>query len=297
MNRSYISDLVEYMPPDSFYFVSNGVGNTRSGRRALALNDPKFGWNFVKTLKEDDLSVPAAIGHLQILQAFAHLSGSENDAIDEALFLAEPSNTTARNLLKGLLISGDVTLENIAGWMQISLEAARVYDQLFFNVRDRRDEPGYIVQILNSDSIRLNRETNNEETLLLRAGVQLGAEEVIRLAGIMPNKRGNSLVAMRENIEQETLFRAMMSARHGGDQDLDSPAMASAMKLLVAEKRVQRDEPKQSGEADVLENLSVQFSVMETLRQLNRPALDRMLELERQGNDEKPKKDPKWMEF
>jgi hypothetical protein len=80
--------------------------------------------------------------------------------------LAHPENTTMRSILKGLLISQDSSLAAIAGWLSFSLEAAQIYSELFFNVRDRRNEPGYIASLLHPDGIRIDENSGSEELAL-----------------------------------------------------------------------------------------------------------------------------------
>jgi len=82
--------------------------------------------------------------HLELLRANDYLNGTYNEMMEEALGLAGPGNTMARNLLKALLISRDATLVDIANWMRLPLEVVRIFDPLLFNVRDRLDEPGCI---------------------------------------------------------------------------------------------------------------------------------------------------------
>ena len=170
MDASYIRLLVEFLSGDSTYFRLNGPASNRTDRLAIALNDPKFGWNFLKSIKEDGLELPPVIAHPQLLQAYRYLNGAYDEAMDDALILMHPENMTTRNALRALLICRDVTLEQIAICLRISPEAARVFDQLFYNVRDRLDEPGYIGQLLNPYGVALGSDSDSEELMLLRAG-------------------------------------------------------------------------------------------------------------------------------
>jgi len=279
VNKALITLLVEFLPENSSYFVRNGLGRDRPSQHALALNDPKFGWNWSKSIFEDGLEIPWVIGHQPLLDASSYLRGACIESMDQVLTLAGPLNTTTRSLLKGLLISRDATLAAIADWMRLPLEVVTLYDQLFFNVRDRLDEPGYVTQVLNPDGIRLTRDTDDEELLMLRAGYQHGAREVIRLAGIKPEKTTQSNEELLRGLERETLLRATNRVRHGGDEDLDTPAVTSVMKLLVADKRVQRDQPQPHTAADALGELGEYYPVLDAIQAMNQPAIDRMLEL------------------
>jgi hypothetical protein len=288
MNRSYIRFLVAFLPEDSRYFAQNGVVGDRPGQLALALNDPKFGWNFLRALKQDGMELPLVIDHLQLQEANGYLRGAYDDAMDESLVLAGPQNTTMRNLLKALLICRDVTLENIANWMELPLEVVRIFDQLFFNVRDRLHERGYIAQILYPDGIRINSNTENKESLLLRAGSRHGAREVIRLAGIQSEQGGQSNDELLHDFEHETLLRAKTLVRHGRKEDMGSPVVASAKALVIADKRMERDQPQPNSVARAFEEISEYYPVLEALQRTTQPAVDRMIAISQQNAEKKP---------
>jgi hypothetical protein len=285
MNRSYVRFLVEFLPEDSCYFVRNGVGRDRPSQHALALNDPKFGWNWSKSLFEDGLEIPWVIGHQPLLDASSYLRGAYIESMDQVLTLAGPLSTTMRNLLRGLLICRDATLVGIADWMRLPLEVVTLYEQLFFNVRDRLDDPGYIAQLLHPDGFRLNRDADDEDLLLLRTGFRHGAREVARLVGFQANGGGPSLDQLRVDFERDVLRAGAARARRGGDQDLDSPAAAAAMKLIVAEKRMDRDLPPPNRMGDALTDLSDRFSLVNCIKEMTQPDVDRMIELNKENAD------------
>ena len=297
MDASYISVLVEFLAPESVYFIQNGVGQDRPSRLAIALNDPKFGWNFVRTLKVDGRSFPALVTHPQLLQANAYLDGSDDDAMVQALALCHPSRTTEQNILKGLLISPDVTLTGIAKFMKIPLEVVRIIDQIMFNARDRRNDPGYLAALLYPDGIEVTRRCDSEELRLLRAGAVYGAEEVIRLARIKPDRMPKAIERLRESAETGLLLAAESIIRHGGEEEMDSATVAATTKLLVAAKRNQADEPPRSVESTALMEIANRHHVMEWLQKVGQPAVDKMIEVSQKGDAKPVSPDPNWARF
>jgi hypothetical protein len=265
MEVSFIRVLVAFLPDDSSYFRRIGVGNSRPDRLAVALNDPKVGWNFLRSLIEDKLEFPLGLDHPQLQRANAYLRGAADDSVEEAMSLAHPENTTKRNILKGLLISTDVTLVEIADWMSFSLEAAQIYSELFFNVRDRRNEPGYITKILYPDGIQINSGCDSEELLMLRAGAWHGAKGLIELVNVKPPLQVGSLAELHEKLESATLRAALKSIQYNGGS-LKTPLMNLAKALMVAQKR-DRVEPFSGDEIEGLGGVSIKFAVLETLQQ------------------------------
>jgi len=215
----------------------------------------------------------------------------------QALALCHPSRTTEQNILKGLLISPDVTLTGIAKFMKIPPEVVRIIDQLIFNVRDRSDDPGYLAALLFPDGIELNRRCDSEELRLLRAGAVFGAEEVIRLARIKPYGRANAIERLRESTETGLLLAADSIIRNGGEEEIDSPTVAAALKLLVAAKRNQADEPPRNVVAEALEDVSNHHPVHEWLQKYARPAMDEMIEVSQKGDAKPVSPDPNWARF
>ena len=290
--------LVKLLPEDSAYFRRNGIGRDLPSQQALASIDPAFGWNFLRALKADDRALPQIVMHPQLRQANAYLDGADDEIMDEVLSIAHPINTTRRNLLKGLLVSTDVTLAGIARFMRMPLEAARLFDQLLFNVRDRMNEPDYLAQIINPGGIVLNPDTDNEELLLLQAGSHFGAQEVIRLAQIQPVGSTKSLSVLRDNIEREILDRAATCSRYGGEQAFNSPAMNSALKLLVAEKRSPHDEPKKPATARAFDNICEIFPVTEAIMRTAQMDMGASSKAGQPNSDQETHKlDPNWARF
>lgn len=84
-------------------------------------------------------------------------------------------SVVTRSVLQALLMAADVTLENISSWMKVPLDTLKMFSELFFDIRDRRDEPGFIAQLLNPDGISLSRADDNDGLLLLHAGYRFTA--------------------------------------------------------------------------------------------------------------------------
>jgi len=278
MKKEYITFLCDFLPIDSCYFRRNGVGADRPSRLALALNDPKFGWNFLKALREDGLRLPLGVFDRQLLQADAYLASGSDDEMVEALLIFHPRNARAASLLKALLICRDVTLENIAIWMNLPFEVVMICNELLFNVRDRLDEPAYIAQLLNPDGFRFTTDTSNEDLRLLRAGATHGAREVIRLTRIGATGSSQSSKDLYSEFENETMETAITCLRHGGAADCARPVVATAKTLLVAQKRMQQDQPSASSVIDPLEDISNYHPVQEWLMKMQAPAFEAMLQ-------------------
>ena len=283
MKRSYITMLCEFLPEDSSYFRLNGIGRDRASRLALALNDPKIGWNFLRGLQADGLPLPEEIGYLPLMQANAYLYGANNEAMDMALCLLHPENTTTANLLKGLLISRDVTLENIGAFMKLPFEVVRLFHELFFNVRDRLDEPGFLAQLLNPDGVRINDEGDGEDLLLMRAGVRYGAREVIRLMRVKAETDTESAEELRQGFESDVLRGANACIRHGSTEDIDSPVVGLAKTLVVAEKRNQRDEPPRNRDTEALMGIADKNPVVKCLEQMTKANVAEMIAANQQA--------------
>ena len=296
MNRAYIRQLAKFLSPESSYFAPSGAVLSAADRGAIALADPKFGWNFVKSFMEDGREFPSTVVNPLLLQANSHLREPDDDEMEQAMMLTHPVNTRMRHVLQGLLISEDVTLRTIGTWMGIPLKVVRLFDQLFFNVRDRRDEPGYIVQLLNPDGIRLDRGSDDEELLLLRAGVLSRAKGVIGLARIGLEESEKSIEELCRESGREIALRAATVARHGSDQDMDSNSVTAAMRLFLAPKRPDRDKSGFDDDQHGLGSISPHYAVMETLKQICQPGVEKMIKTASEPSVEgaKPARDPLW---
>jgi hypothetical protein len=213
-------------------------------RLAMALFDPKLGWNIVSAYAESDLEMPHLVIEHSIQRAFDWLCRDYyHAAIVEARALANPANQAQADLVRALLLCNDISIEDIAKLLKVPADVVYYFDQLMFNVRDRLDEPVYIHHVLHSPTGRAfsseteKREAEDPDLVLMRTGYLHGATTVLRQAGLRVDAlklaAPEATVASLERRAIEDADTAMMAG------DYEHPSVGFAKSLAVAAKREQ----------------------------------------------------------
>jgi hypothetical protein len=94
-----------------------------------------------------------------------------------------------REVLQGLLCARDISLEGIASLLELDLSVVKLYEGLFFDVRNR--ESSFALNtIFPQTRLGAVREAeldyNEVHLMLMRVGRDYGWKEVARLAGLRP---------------------------------------------------------------------------------------------------------------
>ena len=162
----------------------------------MAMRDPAFGASFVGAFIEKRRWLPDVIYEWPLLQYFL----SQAFKVTEPLILETESFRTEtrrheRSLLEALLLVEDTTLAGIAEILNTREEVVEAYEMLFWSVRDRRHEKGYLGAILYPEGRQAAARDAKPDAMgdrlrLLRAGAEDGKAAVLALAGWSPELSG-----------------------------------------------------------------------------------------------------------
>jgi hypothetical protein len=289
MDADAIRRLISELPPDSPYPEDTGAGRSdsrqlREARLAICLPDPAFGANFVKSFVRLKQSLPPGVPKM-LQRAYVYLACRAPDRmLPHVWTLAHPASLRQQRIIKALLVSRDVTLEKIGQWVSLPTEVVEAYEQLFFNVRDRWDEPTYIAGLV-FPRTRLAEfdpdagSLKDDGARLLRAGYEYGAAEVCFLAGLSPCRAGDLTAGTK--LESLVMDKALTQGRHGGANCQVAPALERGRSLLAIRKK-----GAQIGRCpdDImgLGAISIAHSAMDALMRQQAPDIKRRLELQEQ---------------
>ena len=202
MDQNRVRELFLLLPSGSAYPATqrrSPFGPPRqepAERFALALHDPAFAWSFVEAHLKTGKWLPDTICEWPMIQAFAAgFFRVSEPLIMEVASLRSPARWQERDWLDALLLTADSTTADIATLLRLSAEVVEAYTTLFWNVRDRRDEPAYMAQLLYPEgrpaaARNARPDTIGDRLRLLRAGVEGGRAAVLALAGLTPHAAG-----------------------------------------------------------------------------------------------------------
>jgi len=287
MTAKQISQLLRYLPVSGPYpgTILPGHGSVERAFQelcfAVCLNDPQFGYNFTMTYVRTGQVIPAGVLDMNVRRAFYYFARNNTDNVmTQAHALVHPANIGQRRILHALLICKDIEVKQIAEAMSLPEEVVSIYEQLWFNVRDRMDDKYYLSTLVFPQT-RFEPAAEDAEQdrdyaqALLRAGFDYGAGEVLYMAGLAAIRKPiGSASKSSEEFEGILMDEAITQARRGGANAKSAPAIDRVIRLVAAAKRA--PELDRTGD-DVkgLGGISATQSVLTYVHNIQKPDIDR----------------------
>jgi hypothetical protein len=153
----------------------------------------RFGWDSVETLAKAHKPYPA-IGRANneyVWKAYLYCCDAilyNDPALQGAFFLMAAQNGRRREILNGLLACKGMTATEAADQIGMRRDTVRAYEQLFFNVIDRKLDEALMAELIYPQTRMVEfapgyLENESIGNHLLRAGYNIGVKEVLHLAG------------------------------------------------------------------------------------------------------------------
>lgn len=187
------------------------------------LGRPDAGWIIARSYAKEGHMPPNWFKEQTIRQTTKFLMGKENSTvIMKAIALSSEMAKAACNLVHALLLNDGCDYDEISRMSGISQEIIRAHEELFFNVRDRRDEQTYLSGIVypngRIDELRSDYfDAAGNRELLLRTGFNGTVKQTAFLAGLQmtsPYAQGNN-AEKTDRICRDILERATMATGMG----------------------------------------------------------------------------------
>lgn len=229
MDQKRVRELFALLPPGAAYPATPRRSPFQYARQepaerfAFALHDPAFGSNFVEAHLQVRVRrwLPDTVHEWPLLQCFLArwLDVTEPLMVEVESFRTE-ARRHDRNLLEALLLAKSVTLGDIADHLHVSEEVVQAYETIFWNVRDRLTEQGYLNALLYpggvQESVRDAKPNATGDRLrLLRAGAQNDVDEVLALAGYKLASNPGALTEDNGEVERRMQQDAQRRMRAG----------------------------------------------------------------------------------
>lgn len=237
-NSSYFSDILSYTPQ------VNAVN-----KFLCAYKDLAFGYHIIKALIKDHIQLPPDIDEDILYSTYMFEKYNEEDwDIIQAISFTHPSNKTMEDAIKAAIIS-DTSFEDLEKIYGISKRALYAYEQLFFNIRDRKKEALFIANLVYPDTrfVELNDNYLKEEDrgrLLIRSAYNNGLADTSYFIGLknMENliSAGMTSVDAASQLESAIMVNGLFLARNGAMNTRNS-GISQAKGILIAAKQGGQD--------------------------------------------------------
>jgi hypothetical protein len=262
MNTNAVHETFRLLPADSVAYRCNPPHFGRKSKNppmpahtrwAEAMNDRQRGWRVAMTHHASAEPLPPSLRDPSIRRAYRYLEGNPDEQMSMAYALkTSPDCKTMRQVLQGFLCARDISLEGIALQLELDPVVVKLFEALFFNVRERVD--GFRASVLFPETrigavVEAEKDFDDLERTLMRVGRDHGWKDVARLAGLRPMEdEGESTETMLVDMERTIAANARLLALAGHLNRPDSPGIRHGKTLMMRPKpeavRQQTDDDK-----------------------------------------------------
>jgi len=196
---------------------------------------------------------------------------------------ASPECQNLRRVLQGFLCARDISLEGIALQLELDVAVVRLFEALFFNVRERGD--GFRASVLFPETrigavVEVEKAFDDLERTLMRVGRDYGWQEVARLAGLIPMEDATeSPDTLLADMEKTIAANARMLARAGHLNRKDSPGLRQGQALMLRPKP-ETARPQTDDDRLGLGSFGMRAAVLEHFRRIAEPDVQYRLRLQ-----------------
>lgn len=211
-----------------------------------AYRDLAFGYHFVKTLLRENLRMPPDVHERWIGDLYwFERRGDYSDAVVQALGLNHPANRGIENAVQAFLLT-DATLERIAMETGLTVDCLRAYEQLFFNIRDRKKEALLISQVVYPETRLVEMMEGylaqvDRGAFLKRSAHNNSFEDVAYFVGMKVESVANASLGnakeMANRLEATIMANGYFLARNGLASQRGAHGINAARGLILAAKQ------------------------------------------------------------
>ena len=258
MTFDRIQELAQYIPDESPY-CNEILGHTKQlttiNKFIRSYKDVAFAYHFIKTLVDMKKPLPASIKEEELYDTYQFLRYNiYKPNVVFAISLTHPTNKSMEDAIKAFIIT-DEPFNKISKVTGIPEDVLKIYEKLFFNVRDRKQEALLIANIVYPDTRMvevMDNYTKHEDfgKLLLRTAYNNGLEDTMYFSGLKVNTFLNSdqtiAVEMANKLETAILANGVFLARNPGFLNAKGiVGIGHAKGLLIAAKQSGMDNSKE----------------------------------------------------
>ena len=251
MNFQEVYNLSQFIPRDSIYFdkfldSSESDNSFEVNRFTFCYSDLKFGWHFIKSHDAADITLGSYVTNEALIRAY---NFERYKTADREIAYAIAIETTMpqyfKNLIVSLCFSPSMSYQKISDIVKIPKEVIVLYEQLFYNILDRREEAAFIAEQIYPESRAEEFKPDYMDhvpydTLMKRSGYNNSMEDLLYLAGFRESDVYDSgtsnLQEESTRLETAIMNNANYLVKSGMINSRNVVGIASAKNLLAAAK-------------------------------------------------------------
>lgn len=287
MKFSRIQELSELIPENSNYANLLGSNSTELSKFACCYKDLAFGWNFVKAL--ENKSKPPTVTENYLVRAYNYLFNKARDPkLQQAEAYASVLTPYYKDTINGLLFVDGITVEDIAEKLGVDAEVVWLYEKLFYNILDRKEEYMFITSLVYPEG-RLEEmdprysDKVNYSTLAKRSAFNNGAEDVLTTAGFPSSYMTDGTSEDNSTrLENSMMANAYWLMRNGFGNSRNAVGLTNAKNLIAAAKHGGQEDSGETGGVGVAAIGSI---LLGEVRKHQEGQIARRIEYEKEKNE------------
>ena len=300
MDAARIQYLSQFIPDDSDYFrfsLNPGRDTSRHQKQIerflVAYKDLAFGFHFVRSLIKAGKDLPPDVGERELSEFYwFETLGTPNQHLVQALSIHHPSSQFLENSLQAMLLT-TAGLPEISKTSGIPEPVLKIYEQLFFNVRDRREEGLFIANVVYPEHRLVETMEGyirdiDSGSFLKRSAYNNGLDDVAYFIGLNVDSVSAALSdnaqQMASRLESSIMANGYYLARNGFLNQRSAQGLASARSLLVAAKQGGED----TADLDTFGATSLGDSLVNELQQVKGGEMRRRISRQQDLLDNRP---------
>ncbi len=227
-----------------FDYIPGGSGSKQQLQvnRYLAIErDVRFGWNFVRTLIDNRISMPPDVDNEWLCRAWRFEFTGDDDAVMQALALDQPSGHHVADTLKMLLLHEEWDIARVAERLHYPVEVIQCYHDLFFNVKERLADEKFVVSQVWPEGRGVMFDPNYAKNLgfsdrIRRASFDGSVEQALVLAGHQAGWQSSMDLMTSSSAFERDVMAIGNLALHAGLGGQHNPSLTRASNMVVAAK-------------------------------------------------------------
>jgi len=246
-------------------------------RLVFCLHDPQVGFRFVQAHIEMGVPMDPTINEESLHLAYNYMKCTDTEhqhfMTAYALHMNHPQSGVLGSLVRAYLICPDISYQKISSDLKVPVAAVRLFEELFFNVRDRMDEPAYIHGVVFPETrMPIMRpgygDREDPRLIVLRMAYDHGIEPAMAVSGrrsAMTQEHNSSDSALR--VEGSIMSTALTQARIG----MGSGAALSHARQMISAAKIGGQEQGNDGRISGLESVANRHPVSDEIKAYNNP--------------------------
>jgi hypothetical protein len=222
--------------------------NPDTERFTLLYSDPAIGWKIAFACARYGLKLHTVLdaGDDAIFRAYLYCCNPKrynDEVMARVLAMHDSRMDTASRAIRSMLFAPNIDADMIAGNLDMSADVVRTYEQLFYNVLDRKKDATYLTKLIYPHGRLveyMERYIHDArfEDIVARTGFNNGVADVMHFLGASNNMVDSMIAAdAGKNLEKLMMAQGYVMARNGFlNQTNHAASIGHARQLISAGK-------------------------------------------------------------